>query len=217
MDSSYEELLRSALRANLEKHANKSTSRAKGDSVSYTEYQTSEQAIMTKFANAPYNLCKDKLKRVRQRVQDQVFASSRKTLDEQIATLLAGTTEGGLSRACHILSYDLFQPWYQQERYYSADYFASKGGIRLLVDLMRSECMSMNVKLLAMSALWHFGSDERRSRLLIESKILDVIDPLLKKGTYTVRTKCVGLLWGLLEFPDVQVCMDSDVLYVVVR
>ncbi|XP_062510964.1 uncharacterized protein LOC134186900 isoform X2 [Corticium candelabrum] len=204
MNSRYEELLRSALRANLEKHATKSTSRAKGDTVSYTDYQTSEQAIMTKFANAPYNLCKDKLERVRQRVQDEVFALSRKTVDERIATLLADPSDGDLSRACHSLAYDLFRPWYQQERYYSADYFASKGGIQLLVDLVGSECTTTNVKLHAMSALWCFCSDERRSRLLMESKILEVIDPLLKKGTDKVRTRCVGLLWGLLEFPDVQ-------------
>ena len=205
--------LRLFLKENLEKHVSRSESRDKGDTVSFTEYQKAEEALLEKYGRPAFRLSRDTLESIRQEVQDEVFAESRKLVEEQLVTLRSETSKyADLYQACRTLSYNLFRPWYQQERYYSADYFAKNGGTQLLVDLIQSG-ENMHMVLVSMSACWNFCSDDKRSRLLIQNGILPAIDPLLKKGDLWVKAKCIGLLWGLVEFPDIQVsvvCPSHD-------
>lgn len=172
--------------------------------MSFTEYQKAEEDLLEQYGRPAFRLSRDTLEVIRQEVQDEIFAESRKLVEKQLAVLRSETSkESDWYEACRILSYELFRPWYQQERYYSADYFAKNGGVELLVNLIQSG-RNTQIVLVSMSACWNFCSDDKRSRLLIQKGILPAIEPLLKKGDLWTRAKCIGLLWGLVEFPDIQ-------------
>ena len=197
--------LRAQLSDALLKHVRRSSSTDRGDPSSYTEYEKARTRLFAIYSNSPHNLDESRFNAIIQDVEDACFASSKAAVDRHITVLNSPkSTAKEISSSCYDLSFVHFRPWYQQERYYSADYFARRDGIRRLVEIIGSRPVR-EVLRYALSACWNFCSSDYRSRLLIREGILDVLKPLMKGSSREEKRKCYGLLWGLLEFQDIQV------------
>ena len=212
--SALEEALRSLLRENLIKHVSECKSSQRGNPTSFTEYETKKTILLRTYSQPPYALAEDRVEAINVEVEDALFVEQRKAVDSHLATLKSKTsTSDEVAIAYESLSHELFVPWFVQERYYCADYFDRRGGVRFAIAVLESRADEVE-KVLALSLLWNFGSSERRCRRLVAEGIVPTLAPLLRTHDDSMRIvgHCLGLLWGLIEFVDAQVriinCID---------
>lgn len=229
MGSKFESGMKGLLTKNLQKYVEQ-RNKDEGDPVCYAEYCKAESRLVALYSEAPYYLGRGRILKVIWDVKYEAFNVGRMAVDSQLKVLRCSgpeRSERAMASACLELG-RLFEPWYELESYYNAEYLASQGGLPVLIDILQSSPSSKldqadsafgyaagadpdvltsanELHGAALSACWQICGDGPCRRQLVDHGILSAVDPLLKKGDQAIVQRCLGLLWGLLEYEDVQV------------
>ncbi|XP_065826069.1 uncharacterized protein [Oscarella lobularis] len=204
---------------NLRKHVNLTAT--EGNPDAYASYTDTKTSILRTYSNPPHNLDSDALEEIAATVEAQAFAEKRLQMENHLAALKDPTKT---ISTLEFLSSSVFVPWYREETYYACDYFASLGGMDVVVERAASPDSNSPLRLAAFYACWAFATGSKRTHLIVDKGIVDAIENVLKTmgNDVEIILAACGITWGLLEYPDLRnqlqlrgfVFLLIDVLYI---
>lgn len=189
----------------------------------YTHFSRCKEALVELYGDQRHpleSLTPDEIASCLQAVDEQYYAKLLVHVDRAIEALtsigaLIPNSESDRAVQDHFfyLSYEVFSPWYRASSYTAADYFIRIGGVAKSVSLLRhvSErepqvAAKYHGVIGVLSVCWNLTSSADRARLMIDAGALPILLKLLRETlVHDVSDHCIGMLWGLVEFHDVQV------------
>ena len=197
---------------NLRKHVKLTAKKEsyKENPNAYTSYVETKMSILQTYLNPPHNLDSDVLDEIVAAVGAQVFAEKRKKLENLFAALK--TPGKTLSTLQFLSEVDFFVHLYREETYYCFDYFASLGGMDVVVAHAASPASSPRLRLAALNICWSFATESKRVHLLADKGIIDAIENVLKtmKNHVQMILAACGITRGLVEYPDLRVSIREN-------
>ena len=208
--SRLERQLQDALFDNLAKHAQSFDPDHAGDAYTIHQCNAAEKEIENRFRDL--GLSDASIAAAKESVSARLFAERRRRVDACVKGLQTGVEFAQIC-ACDELMTNLFSPFYRRSSYDSADYFASRGGVRLLVDLISKSLKANNENLtaLALIACQEFSSNESRTAAIAEEGIMDLLVTILKSSTQSqmLKSKATGVMCALLDVREAQVHLST--------
>jgi len=128
---------------------------------------------------------------------------------EELFTAIKSEQNDDILSACEsfIVEDEFFQwegtPQIRRQRESNKEYFREKGGIQLMLDLIKTTSDDL-VKRFGIDVLWAYSETDENRRELLYAGVLPAVSECLKVDNAKVQEGAVGALWQLLEYEPIQ-------------